>query len=128
MCVCYCSNSDMNLKKFAAAIEYKGFKKNSNSCSCEDFLIPRLHSSQTSLQVNKTCEFCDCKGVSESKCINGKVASNSLILIVASTICVLFLALFVKELLLNYIYEPRIYCLIPKKKGYEKIGENLTVV
>ncbi|GFY10760.1 hypothetical protein TNCV_1122831 [Trichonephila clavipes] len=128
MCICYCSNSDMNLQKIATAIEYKGFKENSYSCSCEYFLVPRLQFSSTSLQVNKTCEFCNCKSVSESKCVNGEVSSSSLLLIVTSTIFVLALVLYIREFLLNYAYEPRIYYLIPRKKNYEKIGETLTIV
>ncbi|GFY67284.1 hypothetical protein TNIN_381991 [Trichonephila inaurata madagascariensis] len=128
MCVCSCSNSGMNLQKIAADIEFKGFKKNSHSCSCEDFLIPRLHSSQRSLQVNKTCEFCYCKEVSESKCVNGKVTCRSLYLIEATTICILLLALFLNELVLIYNYEPRIYCLILRKKSHKKFGGNPTIV
>ncbi|GFQ93895.1 hypothetical protein TNCT_25031 [Trichonephila clavata] len=126
VCSCSCSNSDVKLQKIVAVIKYTGFKENSYSCSCEDFLIPRLQSPQPSLQGNKTCELCNCKGISESKCPNGKTITTSIILIEVITVCISGLVLLARVFYLDY--ESRIYSLIPRKSGYKEIEKNKIIV
>ncbi|GFT65181.1 hypothetical protein NPIL_152491 [Nephila pilipes] len=87
LCVCYCSDGSMSLPEIAARVEYKGFKKDRYSCTCQDFLIPRLESSMLTQSANETCEMCECGNAFEPQCMkNGMPTMKAKLTIVTTTI------------------------------------------
>ncbi|GFQ93898.1 hypothetical protein TNCT_25041 [Trichonephila clavata] len=87
MCFCSCSDGSMSLPEIAVRVEYRGFKKNELSCSCKDFLVPRLQPFVSSMSANETCEVCECGDVYWSQCKdNGMVNFNTKLSVVITTI------------------------------------------
>ncbi|GFY67283.1 hypothetical protein TNIN_381981 [Trichonephila inaurata madagascariensis] len=99
MCLCSCSDGSMSLPEISVNVEYKGFRKGKHSCSCEEFLIPRLQTFiSSSVSANDTCEVCECEDAYQSQCKeNGMVNFNTKISVVITTIwavtaCILLVA------------------------------------
>ncbi|GFY67281.1 hypothetical protein TNIN_381961 [Trichonephila inaurata madagascariensis] len=65
MSQCSCTGGNASLSGITVKNVYTGLRKDANSCSCEDFLVPRLQLSLPRLDINEICEVCWCGSYSK---------------------------------------------------------------
>ncbi|KAG8187151.1 hypothetical protein JTE90_020029 [Oedothorax gibbosus] len=117
-CSCSCSDATMTTADLSARVEYKGFKGN-GTCTCRDFLVPRIGQYAMAVSANETCQLCKCGPVQQDEdCQDGYMTFSAMFSVVTYTVaamtCLLMFSVCVNS------------CCFPKKKsrrsGYHRIS------
>ncbi|GBL94527.1 hypothetical protein AVEN_235619-1 [Araneus ventricosus] len=70
ICACECSSESMTFPEMTSYAHYKGLTRNASSCTCEDFLAPKLHR-YVLANHNETCGLCKCSVAFDTECEDG---------------------------------------------------------
>lgn len=60
-CVCTCVDPQLSISHgLQTLVQYTGTQPSTNSCSCHEFFIPKIHDYMETINVHSVCEVCDC--------------------------------------------------------------------
>lgn len=74
-CMCDCDIPSQDIPGIEwIGMEFISHENSVSSCSCKDFLLPRLKPNMMSMP-NETCQVCSCYEIGQLECFNGRMNS-----------------------------------------------------